>query len=157
MLKILLRLQSSHIKKLVGGFFLCNCIVLASTDVSGTISSNETWTSTGNPYIVTASVTVNSGVTLTINPDVIIKFNNQTGIQVKGHLEVNGTEGHEVYFTAYTDDSVGGDTNDDNTTTTPNAGYWGGIDVIDNASADIRHTVIRYGGNWWPFLFYTTL
>ena len=143
-------------KKHISLLLLCQSLLLA-TDVSGTISSDTTWTNVNNPYIVTNNITVDSGVTLTINPDVIIKFKSKTGMQINGILEVNATAGHEAYFTAYTDDSIGGDTNEDNTTTTPAADYWGGIKVIDNASANVRHAVIRYGGNYNPYHYMYSL
>jgi len=41
--------------------------------VSGNISSDTTWTN-GNVYYVTGDVTVLTGVTLTLEPGVIVKF-----------------------------------------------------------------------------------
>jgi len=60
----------------------------AATNVSGTISTNTTWTLAGSPYIVTASVHVNSssGPVLTIEPGVTVKFSNNTGLTIGGVL-----------------------------------------------------------------------
>ena len=42
--------------------------VHASTPVSGAITLDTTWTKANSPYMLTGTVTVNSGVTLTIEP-----------------------------------------------------------------------------------------
>ncbi len=42
----------------------------AATNVSGTISTNTTWTLANSPYVMTGNVTVSTGVTLTIEPGV---------------------------------------------------------------------------------------
>ena len=46
-----------------------------ATNVSGTISTNTTWTTSGSPYVLTGNVSISSGVTLTINSGVVVKFN----------------------------------------------------------------------------------
>ena len=46
----------------------------SATDVSGVISSNTTWTLANSPYLATGYVTVNAGVTLTIEPGTVVKF-----------------------------------------------------------------------------------
>ena len=49
----------------------------AATNVSGNISSNTTWTAVNSPYVVSGTVTVSSGVTLTIEAGTVVKFASQ--------------------------------------------------------------------------------
>ena len=64
-------------------------IVFSQTPVSGNITVNTTWNSAGSPYIVTGNVTVNSGITLTIDPTVEVKFDDGRSLFVYG--TVNAT------------------------------------------------------------------
>ncbi|MCB0806624.1 MAG: right-handed parallel beta-helix repeat-containing protein [Bacteroidales bacterium] len=57
-----------------------------STDVSGVISVNTTWNLAGSPYVVTGDITVNNGVTLTIDANVVVKFNSSRKLIVLGTL-----------------------------------------------------------------------
>ncbi len=69
------------------------------TDVSGIISTNTTWTLLGSPYNVTGSVTVDNGVTLTIEPGVIVQFNSSnTDLTINGTLLADGLPGDSIYF-----------------------------------------------------------
>ncbi|MBT6170729.1 MAG: hypothetical protein HOH98_08300, partial [Flavobacteriaceae bacterium] len=53
----------------------------SQTDVSGTISSNTTWGTSGSPYTVTGNVLVANGVTLSIEAGVTVKVN--SGLYIK--------------------------------------------------------------------------
>mgnify|MGYP001570751856 FL=1 len=83
--------------------------------LNGVASENMTFSGT-IPYVIPANGTfsVASGRTLTINPDVVLKFQNNLGrLIINGILNVVGLEGHEAIVTSFTDDGHGGDTNAD--------------------------------------------
>ena len=69
--------------KLIFLFALFCGIVNAQTNVSGGIFSNTTWTKANSPYIVTDTVVVFPGVTLTIQPGVIVKFATNKRIEIR--------------------------------------------------------------------------
>jgi hypothetical protein len=108
---------------------------IASTEVSGTIPGDTTWTLAESPYVVTSDTQIPRGVTLTIDPGVVVKFADPyAALIVDGNLEANGTESAPIILTAYKDDSAGGDTNGDGSSSFPGAstfppvGDWrGGI------------------------------
>ncbi|WP_275100433.1 right-handed parallel beta-helix repeat-containing protein, partial [Sedimenticola hydrogenitrophicus] len=117
----------------------------AYTTVSGTLSADTTWAV--GVYHVNGDLTVPAGVTLRIEPGVIVKFGGSRRMTVNGTLLAQGREGTPVVFTAFSDDQYGGDTNDDG----PSAGapgYWSRISLEGGASSGsrIEHAVIRYGG-----------
>ncbi|MCI0556107.1 MAG: hypothetical protein L0287_34635 [Anaerolineae bacterium] len=58
-------------------------VLRRATEVSGTIATNTTWS---NAIFVTGSVTVNSGVKLTILPGTTVAFANGTSLTVNGNL-----------------------------------------------------------------------
>jgi hypothetical protein len=101
-----------------------------STSVAaGNITTNTTWGLAGSPYILAGQVQVDSGVTLTIEPGVVVQFDypnagsdlflagdsTLSGIRVDGTLNAVGTAANPLTFTL----SAGSLSN--------GAGYWGGI------------------------------
>lgn len=116
------------------------------TILSGNIIASTTWSPIFNPYIVSSTVTINSGVKITVEPGVIVKFKPETSLNVSGTLDVHGTTSSFVYFTSYFDD-IGGDTNSDGAATIPSPGKWGQIYLASGASTTFNGAVIRYGGS----------
>lgn len=151
-MNILFQKQFLGIMKAVLGtafFFFCLLVVSspasASTNKSGTISSNETWNVAGSPYIITNWTYINSGVTVTIDPGVTVKVQ-AGGISVTGTLDVNGSSGSPAYITSYYDDAADGQ-NTDGTATPPAAGNWQYIEFNSGAVGDFSYTTIRYGAS----------
>lgn len=110
-------------------------IDLDTTSVGGLIDTDTTWTQAGSPYEATATVTVVSNVTLTIEPGVEVRFAPNTRLSVNGTLHAVGTAGSEILFT-------GSD---------PTPGSWQGIWI--SAASGIRpldnrleHVIVEYGG-----------
>ncbi|MCK9351449.1 MAG: matrixin family metalloprotease [Candidatus Paceibacterota bacterium] len=129
------------------GMFLPAGSVFAYTPVSGNISVNTTWTTAGSVYVVESDVTINSGVTLTIDPGVVVKFKaTTTSMIVDGTVNANGTENSPVYFTSYKDDTVGGDT--DGVSAPVQPGNWGRIQVWTGGQVNLHYAIVRYGGSY---------
>jgi hypothetical protein len=79
----------------------------ASTEVNGLITSDTTWTKANSPYNLTSSITVASGVTLTIEPGTIIHLN-EYHLQINGTLIARGTSNDPINFHGGTPISTGG-------------------------------------------------
>ena len=127
---------------LVFALVMLSMLVNSQTYVSGIISSNTTWTVPNNPYIVTGNVLLDSGYTLTIDPGVIIKFNNLKCLQIGGTLRAIGTNNNPITFTSNQTNHV--------------AGYWGYI-LFNGTSTDynttthtgniMQYCIVESGGN----------
>ncbi len=71
--------------------------IVSASEVSGSISSDITWTKTGSPYTLNSSVSVASRVTLTIEAGVTIDLNGNT-LQVDGTLYAVGSDTDKIVF-----------------------------------------------------------
>lgn len=116
---------------------------------SGDIAVNTTWTNSEVQQI-TGNVRVLPGVTLTIQPGTVVKFNSflQLGLKVDGTLLAPGTSGQPIVFTALTDDSAGGDTNGDGGSSTAYGGQWDAIQfAAGSTGSSLSHVDVRFGGS----------
>ena len=111
------------------------------------LPASKTLTAANSPYLITASpFTVGAGKNLTIEAGAVIKFYTPTSyLKIDGTLNVQGTSGSPVVFTSFKDDTYGGDTNQNGSTSSPQAGDWGTI-KITAAGSTIDRALIRYGG-----------
>ena len=77
-------------------FYFITYSIYSQTPVSGGIYQNTTWTLANSPYIVTGSIVVFPGNTLTIEPGVEIQIDNQSSnniyIETRGTLNCIGTD-----------------------------------------------------------------
>jgi parallel beta-helix repeat protein len=71
--------------------------VQASTDVTGIIGTDTTWTKANIPYNLTGNLLVNNGVTLIIQPGVTVNLNSYY-IMVNGTLTAKGSSNDKIYF-----------------------------------------------------------
>lgn len=113
---------------------------------SGTLATNETWTS-GNVYVVDGTFEIDSG-TLTIEAGAIVKLtstNSYQGIVVNGGVvDVLGSATDPAIFTSLQDDSVGGDSGGDGVTTGSTGDYATAINFYSGA-VELNYSLIRYG------------
>ena len=96
-------------------------------------------------YIVSNSVTVASGATLTLQPGAVLKFNTGCQLTVNGTLDARGTRAAPIVFTSLKDDEHGGDTNGDGGKTYAQPGDWKKIAVYGTASFD--NTKVLYASS----------
>lgn len=71
------------------------------------IFTDTTWTKSGSPYILKEGIVVPNGVTLTIEPGVVVKFDKGLGINVDGTLIAKGTPNEKITFTRNSFDNWG--------------------------------------------------
>ena len=119
-------------------------------DVTANITQNTTW-ETGKTYILTTRIAVVNGVTLTIEPGVIVKGEAGTGpnataliIARGGKLMAEGTAEAPIIFTSVADEIEPGEIASPNLDPELN-GLWGGLIVLGKApiSADAEAVQIE--------------
>jgi len=94
------------------------------TNVSGGIYSNTVWTLANSPYIVTDTVVVFPGVTLTIQPGVTVKFDNNKRLEIRqAKIIAEGTSTDSITFTS--------------NSSTPSPGIWSVV-YLNNCSGSMN-------------------
>ncbi len=97
-------------------------------------------------YVVPNSIKVDA--LLTIEPGTIIKFHPGSGLEVweNGTISALGSSTDGIVFTSIKDD-IGGDTNEDESGTSPDAGDWVNIDLGNQNGSQFIYCTFSYGGN----------
>ncbi len=126
----------SAIFLLLWGLF---CISSAmATGVTGTISSNQLWTTGGNPYVLSGTVTVGAGVTLTIQPGVVVQFDGTASeLVVQGRLLAQGTSASRITFTSNAETKSKGNWL---------SLYFYGSDTAISTGSILDYVTVEYGG-----------
>ena len=101
-----------------------------ATNVSGGIHVNTTWTLANSPYIVVDTVVVFPGITLTIQSGVVVKFNNNMRLEIRGTLMALGTSSNPITFTSNSG--------------TPTPGSWGSIYFNQCQTSKLNYCNILY-------------
>ncbi|MFX1303633.1 MAG: right-handed parallel beta-helix repeat-containing protein [Promethearchaeota archaeon] len=111
---------------------------LTSIEVKNeTIHTNETWS--GN-ILVTRSITVSKGATLTILPGTVVKFKHYRGYKVPdarlslfvaGTLKAQGAADQQIWFTSDAEPPINGD--------------WDGIYMNGTIDSIFNYTIVEYG------------
>ena len=68
------------------------------TNASGPYFSNTTWNISGSPYNLIGDVQIPNGVSLTVEAGVVINFNSDYEILIKGNLLANGNNTSPIIF-----------------------------------------------------------
>ena len=129
-------------------------ILSAFTSVSGDVSG-QTWS--GGVYLVTSTVSVVSGASLTILPGTIVKFAPGQTMYIRGTLTADAGSESPIVFTSWYDDGHGGDTNNDGNATFPAPNQWGGVQLYYPSSGPaFNNCVFLYGagGTGWLLNLY---
>ncbi|HAF27988.1 MAG TPA: hypothetical protein DCG75_02975 [Bacteroidales bacterium] len=110
--------------------------------VSNNISANTTW-ETGNIYILAGRIAVLDGITLTIEPGVVVKgqagsAENATALLIArgAKLMAEGTAAQPIIFTSVADEIQPGEIESPNLDPTLN-GLWGGLLVLGKAPISV--------------------
>ncbi|MEM2911362.1 MAG: NosD domain-containing protein [Candidatus Bathyarchaeia archaeon] len=105
-----------------------------ATYVEGEITTDTVWTIVDSPFILSNNVTVRSGTTLTIEPEVEVKFGGKFSLIVNGKLVAVGNQEKPIKFTSNREK--------------PEAGDWGTI-LINRTSqpSSLKYCLIEYGIN----------
>ncbi|MBI1375170.1 MAG: hypothetical protein GC159_20820 [Phycisphaera sp.] len=111
----------------------------------GTSTRDLDWTNPDITYLIVADVTIDAAHTLTVAPGQVIKIDGtSTDLFVNGALDAQGTSMASIYFTDDADDTIGGDTNNDGSASTPGQGYWGHV-FLQGTSHTLDHVTLRHG------------
>jgi len=113
--------------------------------LSGTIAADTTWRATNSPIIIAGDITVDPGVTLTIEPGVHVLFNSGLFFTVEGRVLAEGDPTNRIVFSR----------------APANPGTWGGITIggcATSPESQIRYAHVEFssgtaisvpGGSAW--------
>lgn len=108
-------------------------IIFGQTHISGGINKNTEWKKENSPYIITGNTVVFGKNTLTIEPGVVIKFEDNVQLRIQGKLSAIGNETDTIVFTS----------NNSN----PKYGAWNEIYFEFEAECQLEFAKFEYAKN----------
>jgi hypothetical protein len=103
----------------------------------------------GIPYVISQTSQLLPQSILRITPGAILKFSPHSTLLIAGaRIEAHGTSENKVMFTSIKDD-VGGDSNQDGSSTLPSNLDWGGIriyKILERARVSMQYVDVRFAG-----------
>lgn len=129
-------------KILLNWTFLISLIAMGQTNVSGGINEDTNWTLANSPYIITGNTVVFGNNTLTIEPGVIVKFNDNVQLRIQGSLIAIGNIDNNIIFTS----------NNFN----PKMGSWQEINLEFEAICILDYVQMEYADNALKYNFINT-
>jgi len=118
--------KKTHQQNRANSFIMAILMIMAPVLVIGTasaatspshVTSDQTWTASGNPYLVDDMLVIMPGNTLTVEEGVEIYFTPNGWLDVRGDLNILGTAANPVLMTI------------DGGNTTSTSLHWGGIQL----------------------------
>ena len=119
------------------------------------ISVDTVWT-TGNIYTITGAIIVNTGVTLEIEPGVVVKFGTNSANKKPGQLVINGTliargtASNRIVFTAMNDDRFGLDADGNGSSAWISHGSWAGLLFNSGSNGSVLDYILIAGAGRAP-------
>lgn len=133
------------------GTAVVNVLAFPTISVTENIAENTTW-ETGKVYILEGRISVLSGVTLTIEPGVVIKGREGSGANATalliargGKLMAEGTAESPIIFTSIADEILPGEIISPNLEPTV-SGLWGGLLVLGKAPISAASDAMQIEG-----------
>ena len=123
-----------------------NYITLSGTLRSGDHILSSDPLKNGNSVWLVEALTIEAGVTLSITPGTVVKLNSGVLVRDRGTFNIIGEENNPIILTSFKDDSVGGDSNGDDNSTTAAPGDWNNINYFKGSLGSIQHVEIKYAG-----------
>jgi uncharacterized repeat protein (TIGR01451 family) len=101
---------------------------------SGPLTTSQEWCADDNPHLVNGSVTVGNGVTLTIEPGVVVQFATSTELRIYngGSLLAEGSQAQPIVFTS--------------ASASPAPGDWNHLYIYAGGQARLAHCDLAYAG-----------
>jgi RHS repeat-associated protein len=116
---------------------------------AGTLPADGRWDDPDVVYYLKGSIAVPPGRRLAIAPGQVVKLWGST-LAVGGALRARGTAARPIVLTSMRDDTIGGDTNNDQASSGYN-GEWGRVEFAATSTEnEVAHVEFRFGGGGSP-------